>query len=116
MASLDGSEDAGLEFDPAVVNEADSGIGSDIESTGSGSITSSIVGYKYENGRRFHAFREGSYYLPNDEPEQARLDLLHHIFLLSLDGALYTAPIDKSIKRCLDFGTGTGIWVRSDRL
>ena len=40
-----------------------------------------------------------------------RLDLIHHIFLVSLDGALYTAPLDtNSIKRCLDFGTGTGIW------
>lgn len=39
-----------LEIDQDI--DSDSALGSDIESTGSGSITSSIVGYKYENGRR----------------------------------------------------------------
>lgn len=42
---------------------------------------------------------------------RARLDLSHHIYCLIVDGALYQAPLQKdSIKRCLDFGTGTGIW------
>lgn len=42
---------------------------------------------------------------------RARLDLSHHIYSLIIDGALYRAPLEKSsIKRCLDFGTGTGIW------
>lgn len=91
----------------------DSTYGSDIESIGSASITSSITGYKYENGRRYHAYREGAYYLPNDEAEQARLDLVHHIYRLALDGDLYSAPLPKDVKRCLDFGTGTGIWVRN---
>ena len=50
-------------------------------------------GYRYENGRRYHAYREGEYPLPNDDPEQDRLDLLHHIFRLVLGGALYRAPI-----------------------
>lgn len=60
-----------------------------------------------------HAYREGAYYLPNDEEEQARLDLLHHVSRLSLDGALYVAPLSAygDIERCLDFGTGTGLWV-----
>ena len=45
-----------LEADETVASdEADSGVGSDAESFGSASITSSIVGYKYENGRRYHA-------------------------------------------------------------
>ena len=42
--------------------------------------------------------------------EQARLDLVHHVYRLLIDGGLCLAPIDKDIKRCLDFGTGTGIW------
>ena len=79
-------------------------------STRTVSITSSILDYKYENGRRYHAYREGAYYLPNDEAEQDRLDLYHHIFLLILDGRLYCAPINDKPKRCLDVCTGTGIW------
>ena len=49
--------------------------------------------------------------MPNDENEQERLDMFHHIFLLFLDGRLYTAPLETiPIRRVLDAGTGTGIW------
>ena len=47
---------------------------------------------------------------PNDEQEQDRLDLLHHIFTLILGGKLYDAPIHPPPQRVLDIGTGTGIW------
>jgi tRNA1(Val) A37 N6-methylase TrmN6 len=48
--------------------------------------------------------------LPNDDKEQDRLDLQHHIFRLSVDGPLYIAPIPKDFKgHVLDIGTGTGI-------
>ena len=47
--------------------------------------------------------------MPNDEGEQDRLDLYHHIFLLVLGGMLYTAPLQNP-QRVLDVGTGTGIW------
>ncbi|PGH17806.1 hypothetical protein AJ79_00947 [Helicocarpus griseus UAMH5409] len=49
--------------------------------------------------------------MPNDEEEQERLDLMHHLFLLSYDGELYHAPLPKTIGRALDIGCGTGIWV-----
>ncbi|KAK6812889.1 hypothetical protein RU639_011377 [Aspergillus parasiticus] len=62
----------------------------------------------YENGRRYHAYREGEYTLPNDEEEQDRMDLLHHIYSLILDGEIHIAPI-KNPQRVLDIGTGTGI-------
>lgn len=75
------------------------------------SIGESVLGYKYENGRRYHAFREGEYPLPNDEKEQDRLDLLHHIFKLMLRGDLLIAPVPPNPQRVLDMGTGTGIWV-----
>ena len=68
------------------------------------------MGYKYENGRRYHAYREGKYLLPNDEAEQDRLDLHHHVFRLMLGGHLYRSPIPDGPQRVLDFGTGTGIW------
>ena len=47
--------------------------------------------------------------MPNDEKEQDRLDLYHHIFLLLLGGKLYTAPLENP-QKVLDVGTGTGIW------
>ncbi|KAH7142053.1 S-adenosyl-L-methionine-dependent methyltransferase [Dactylonectria macrodidyma] len=52
----------------------------------------------------------GAYFVPNDEEEQTRMDLVHHIFSLILDGSLYLAPIGDHPKRVLDLGTGTGIW------
>ena len=47
--------------------------------------------------------------MPNDEKEQDRLDLFHHLFLSLLGGRLWTAPLDNP-HRVLDVGTGTGIW------
>ncbi|KAJ4106121.1 hypothetical protein QSH57_014374 [Fusarium oxysporum f. sp. vasinfectum] len=64
----------------------------------------------YENGRRYHAFREGTYPVPNDEDEQDRMDLVHHVYSILLDGKLHLAPIDDNPQRVLDLGTGTGIW------
>lgn len=88
----------------------DSALGSDL-SILTESVRSSVYNYRYENGRRYHAFGKSDYLLPNDEPEQQRLDLLHHIFKMVLNGALYTAPIDPAgLQRVLDVGTGTGIW------
>ncbi|KAH0614746.1 uncharacterized protein H6S33_000382 [Morchella sextelata] len=74
------------------------------------SLASSVLNYKYENGRRYHSFRDGQYVLPNDETEQDRLDLFHHIFCMILDGELQLAPIGDNPQRVLDIGTGTGIW------
>ena len=47
--------------------------------------------------------------LPNDDTEQDRLDLQHHIYRITLDGRLYLAPIPKDVHHVLDIGTGTGI-------
>ncbi|KAL3478289.1 S-adenosyl-L-methionine-dependent methyltransferase [Aspergillus californicus] len=73
------------------------------------SITSSAMAYTYENGRRYHSYHEGEYVLPNDEQEQDRLDLSHHIYRMLLKGNLHRAPL-KNPARVLDIGTGTGIW------
>jgi len=32
----------------------------------------------YENGRRYHAYKAGKYYAPNDEQEMDREDMKHH--------------------------------------
>lgn len=48
--------------------------------------------------------------MPNDEEEQDRMDIQHHICLLALKGRLYAAPPLKNPQKILDLGTGTGIW------
>jgi hypothetical protein len=35
----------------------------------------------------------------------------HHLYLLTLKGDLFLAPIGPTPQRILDVGTGTGIWV-----
>lgn len=93
--------------------EDDSGYEDHVANSGYGSETtslgSSVFNYEYENGRRYHAFRAGQYAIPNDETEQNRLDMMHHIYSLLLGGKLHDAPL-KEPKRILDIGTGTGIW------
>lgn len=76
------------------------------------SISSSILKYREENGRTYHAYKEGSYAFPNDDPEADRLDLQHHLFSLTFEGKLFTAPVGegKKFHNVLDVGTGTGIW------
>ncbi|KAJ3516590.1 hypothetical protein NM208_g14824 [Fusarium decemcellulare] len=66
---------------------------SDASSSLQASLASSILNYKYENGRRYHAFREGTYLVPNDEEEQDRMDLVHHLYCLALGGELFLAPL-----------------------
>ncbi|KAB8235005.1 class I SAM-dependent methyltransferase [Aspergillus alliaceus] len=73
-------------------------------------LASSVLNYVYKNGRRYHAYRPGTYLMPNDDEEQDRMDLLHHIYALILDGELHLAPIKSHPERVLDLGTGTGIW------
>jgi len=99
-----------LHLEPDPNNNSDNDSAFDANSSASTSIASSILHYEYSNGRRYHGFRSGAYILPNDEQEQDRLDLLHHIFLLILGGKLYDAPIHPPPNRVLDIGTGTGIW------
>ena len=73
------------------------------------SIASSITNYKFQAGRRYHAYKEGSYVFPNDDKEADRLDIMHNVIKSAL-GGLFWAPV-KAPKRILDIGTGTGIWV-----
>ncbi|KAI5843100.1 S-adenosyl-L-methionine-dependent methyltransferase [Morchella snyderi] len=105
-ASTSGPE---LVVDQDYVNQSDSDYNSSFV-TDTTSLKSSILDYIYENGRRYHRYKEGSYMLPNDETEQDRLDMHHHIFGLLLGGALHLAPIGENPQNILDVGTGTGIW------
>jgi SAM-dependent methyltransferase len=98
-------------LEPDSHSDTDSAFGSfDGNSSSSTSLASSIMNYEYSNGRRYHGYRSGAYVLPNDDEEQDRLDLLHHIFMLMLGGKLSDVPFTKPPARVLDVGTGTGIW------
>ena len=60
-----------------------------------------------EHGRRYC---DESYFMPNDETESIRLNIIHQIYLMLLDGKLTTVPLAKDEPRILDIGTGTGDW------
>ena len=49
---------------------SDAGYASDSGGSSSTSISSSVRDFTFENGRRYHKFREGSYNFPNDDSEQ----------------------------------------------
>jgi trans-aconitate methyltransferase len=90
------------------INDNDSALGSEPPSS-TQSLSSTICNYTYENGRRYHAYRAGNYFMPNDEQEQDYMDLWHHISTMILEGELFRAPIVNP-QNILDVGTGTGIW------
>lgn len=87
----------------------DDGYGTDSNTTASTSLAESVRDYIYENGRRYHRFREGRYNFPNDDVEQQREDMKHAMVKM-LCGQLYFAPIGDHPHEILDIGTGTGIW------
>lgn len=103
--------DATIEAEADDYNDGDSAI-ADSALSSTDSIHSSILNYRRENGRQYHGYKDGKYVFPNDEEENDRLDLQHHMFLLTFAGKLFTAPIpkDQQLHRVLDVGTGTGIW------
>ncbi|UPX11909.1 uncharacterized protein EKO05_0002493 [Ascochyta rabiei] len=78
-------------------------------STGGASLASRVTSYRYENGRRYHAYRDGTYYAPNDEAYSNYETIVHHLWLLTLHDQLFLAPLT-SPSRILDIGTGTGLW------
>ncbi|KAL2831964.1 S-adenosyl-L-methionine-dependent methyltransferase [Aspergillus pseudoustus] len=67
------AEDRNLEIDPKT-DDSDS-VFSDSYQSDLTSLRSSILDYRYENGRRYHAYRAGAYWGPNDEKAQDHLDI-----------------------------------------
>ncbi|KAK5127714.1 hypothetical protein LTR08_004323 [Meristemomyces frigidus] len=102
---------AALEVDGDFVD--DSAYGTDGQSSELTSLSSSVTAYTFENGRRYHAYKAGKYYGPNDEQEMDREDMKHHWAKLVLNSKLHLAPLPTAPgtpMRILDLGTGTGIW------
>jgi len=106
------------ESDASPVDDDDDGLGFSSDSafdSGSllgdetDSLASSILHHRMENGRQYHAYRDGAYWGPNDELAKEILDFAHHMYLLTLDQKLHLAPLVNP-QTILDCGTGTGIW------
>ncbi|KAH7390346.1 methyltransferase domain-containing protein [Cadophora sp. MPI-SDFR-AT-0126] len=89
---------------------SDAGYETDSMYSASTSISSSVRDFAFENGRRYHKFREGSYNFPNDPSEQEREDMKHAMMVNLLGGRLHFAPLGEYPGNVLDMGTGTGIW------
>jgi len=71
------------------------------------SLTESLYEIIEENGREYC---NETYFMPNDEGEQARLSIVNQIYLRAMKSHLYRAPISKEISRVLDVGAGTCDW------
>ncbi|TVY22184.1 putative methyltransferase [Lachnellula hyalina] len=88
------------------------------------SLSPSLYEHVEENGRTYHKYKEGKYYLPNDEVSrtityQACYFVLTNSSnfsqskrdLIALYERLHLAPLkEDNVKHALDIGTGTGIW------
>ncbi|KAH8660840.1 S-adenosyl-L-methionine-dependent methyltransferase [Tricladium varicosporioides] len=88
---------------------SDAGYETDSLGSASTSISSSVRDFTFENGRRYHRFREGRYNFPNDDSEQEREDM-KHAMMVNLCQQLHFAPLKENPGNILDMGTGTGIW------
>jgi hypothetical protein len=97
----------GIEIDDS---SSDAGYETDSLASASTSLASGVRDYAFENGRRYHKFREGTYNFPNDDSEQDREDMKHAMMVNLLGQRLHFAPIGDNPQNVLDMGTGTGIW------
>lgn len=96
--------------DDSVNDDADSLYASSVAGTDTTSLKSAVAKYREENGRTYHSYGSTEHWGPNDARAQDQQDLSHQLWLLSLKGSLYLAPVEKP-HEVLDIGTGTGIWV-----
>ncbi|TAQ85201.1 hypothetical protein B7494_g6477 [Chlorociboria aeruginascens] len=99
-----------IDIDSGTDAQSDAGYETDsVGGSASTSLTSGVRDYAFENGRRYHRFREGAYNFPNDDSEQDREDM-KHAMMVNLCQTLHFAPIGEHPQNVLDMGTGTGIW------
>ncbi|OAF60584.1 hypothetical protein VC83_03466 [Pseudogymnoascus destructans] len=104
------ASDEEITIDDTFDEDGDSAYDSGSLQSDTTSLLSHITKYRYENNRRYHAYKDGEYWGPNDEQQSNQLDIAHHLFLLTMGGRLFLAPIGDNPQNVLDIGTGTGIW------
>lgn len=97
-------------MEPEQLDDDDSAMGELFSESDTESLRSSLLQGVRDNGREYHKYKDGSYFLPQDEIEQDRLDMQHEIFLRTMNRKLFAAPINTESLEVLDLGTGTGIW------
>lgn len=92
------------------VPDADSAVPDTASTAYTESLRSSLLQSVRENGRGYHKYSSSTYFVPEDEQEQERLDMQHEICLMTTNRKLYLAPLPRDVPNVLDLGTGTGIW------
>ena len=99
-----------LEIDDTEALDAESAVTDELHGPASTSSTSQVTEYSDRHGRRYHAFDEDAYWLPNDDIEIKRLGIQHHVWRLTLNGKLCISPIPNDVQDVVDIGTGAGQW------
>ncbi|KAH8204674.1 hypothetical protein TruAng_001149 [Truncatella angustata] len=76
------------------------------------SITSDVTRYRYENGRTYHGYKDGSYMFPNDQRELDRCYEQYHLLKFVMNQRLFLAPWSERNppRNVLDIATGSGEW------
>jgi SAM-dependent methyltransferase len=122
-----------MDADPDDIPVDESYAGYYYDNETSRTLASSVHDYLYENGRRYHGYRDGCLSLcplpaavmackltcilpahpfPNDHLSGTNEAVAHHLYLRLLDDKFYLSPIE-SPKHVIDLGTGTGLWARA---
>ncbi|KAI9167115.1 putative methyltransferase tdiE [Paramyrothecium foliicola] len=71
------------------------------------------AGTSTDTGRRYQAFLQGRYGMPNDDLEQSREAIKHKLYVdYILEGKLLLAPIGDYPQKIVDLGTGVGFWAQ----
>ncbi|KAK5054452.1 hypothetical protein LTR84_001342 [Exophiala bonariae] len=100
----------GEDIEPEQFSDVDSALGDGFSESDTESLRSTLFQSVSENGRGYHKYKDGLYFMPDDEREQERLDMQHEIFLQTVNRKLLAAPVNPNSINVLDIGTGTGIW------
>lgn len=75
------------------------------------SLSQNIFEYRNILGRTYHSdVGSAEAWQPNDPRHTEAMDLFHHSNTFVFSGKLFLAPIQKTIQKAVDIGTGTGIW------
>ncbi|KAK8011077.1 methyltransferase domain-containing protein [Apiospora arundinis] len=106
-----GLEELVTEYAISHPNHSTSSISESDETDDWRSLTSSIAQHSFENGRRYHQYRDSQPYpWPNDDLDTAREEELHELFKELMGGRHFIAPVDDGAQRIIDLGCGNGRW------